>query len=47
MRGTSNPTPIPGANAATYTLTDADLGKRFKVQVSFTDGIGYGVLAAA
>ena len=35
--GTSNPVDITDANAATYTLTAADAGKRIKVQVSFTD----------
>ena len=35
--GTSNEEDISGEIAATYTLVDADLGKRIKVQVSFTD----------
>ena len=35
--GTSNEEDITDANAATYTLTDDDVGKRIKVQVSFTD----------
>ena len=35
--GTSNPVDITDANAATYTLTAADVGKKVKVQVSFTD----------
>ena len=35
--GTSNPVDITDANAATYTLTAADAGKKVKVQVSFTD----------
>ncbi len=35
--GTSNPVDITDANAATYTLTNADVGKKIKVQVSFTD----------
>ncbi len=35
--GTSNPVDITDANAATYTLTDADAGKKVKVKVSFTD----------
>ncbi len=35
--GTSNPVDITDANAATYTLTAADAGKKIKVQVSFTD----------
>ena len=35
--GTSNPVDITDANAATYTLTAADAGKKVKVKVSFTD----------
>ena len=35
--GTSNEVDITDANAATYTLTAADAGKKIKVQVSFTD----------
>ena len=35
--GTSNPVDITDATAATYTLTAADVGKRIKVKVSFTD----------
>ena len=35
--GTSNEADISGETAATYTLTDADVGKKIKVQVSFTD----------
>ena len=35
--GTSNPTDIPGAMSARYTVTAADLGKKLKVRVSFTD----------
>ena len=35
--GTSNPADITDANAATYTLTAADAGKKVKVKVSFTD----------
>ena len=35
--GTSNEEDITGEIAATYTLTAADVGKRIKVQVSFTD----------
>ena len=31
---------IGGATGATYALTDADVGKKLKVQVSFTDGGG-------
>ena len=38
--GTSNPTPIPGANAATYTLTPAELGKRVRMKVTFFDNLG-------
>ena len=37
--GTSNPTPITGATGSTYTLIDADGGKRVRVRVSFTDDI--------
>ena len=32
---------ISGATGSTYTLTNADLDKRIKVRVSFTDDIGY------
>ena len=35
--GTSNEEDISGEIAATYTLTNDDVGKRIKVQVSFTD----------
>ena len=35
--GTSNEEAISGEIAATYTLTNDDVGKRIKVQVSFTD----------
>ena len=35
--GTTNPADITAATAATYTLTDDDVGKRIKVKVSFTD----------
>ena len=35
--GTSNPTDIPGATGARYTATAADMGKKLKVRVSFTD----------
>ena len=35
--GTSNEEAISGEIAATYTLTAADVGKRIKVKVSFTD----------
>ena len=38
--GVSNETTI-GANAATYTLVAADVGKKIKVQVSFTDDRGH------
>ena len=37
--GTSNPVDIPGATAATYTLTAPDVGKKLKVRVSFTDDL--------
>ena len=35
--GTSNKTAITGANSDTYTLTDAEQGKRVIVEVEFTD----------
>ena len=35
--GTSNEAEISGETDATYTLTDDDVGKKVKVQVSFTD----------
>ena len=35
--GTSNPADITDATAATYTLATADVGKKVKVKVSFTD----------
>ena len=35
--GTSNEEDITGETAATYTLTAADVGKKIKVKVSFTD----------
>ena len=38
--GASAETGITGATTATYTLTDADIGKRIKVKVSFTDDLG-------
>ena len=38
--GASGETEITGATTATYTLTDADIGKRLKVKVSFTDDLG-------
>ena len=37
--GASNPLDIPAAEAATYTLTTADVGKKVKVKVSFTDDL--------
>ena len=37
--GTSNEEEIPGETAETYTLTDDDVGKKVKVQVSFTDNL--------
>ena len=37
---TSNPTDITGATSSTYTLTAADVGKRLKVRVSFSDDAG-------
>ena len=37
--GTLNPVDIPGAIAATYTLTAPDVGKKVKVRVSFTDDL--------
>ena len=36
----SNQQPISGQNAQTYTLTDDDVGKKVRVQVSFTDRLG-------
>ena len=33
----SNQQPIPGQNAQTYTLSNDDVGKKVRVQVSFTD----------
>ena len=38
--GVSNEAEISGATSATYTLTDDDVGKKVKVQVSFTDDLG-------
>ncbi len=38
--GTSNPTDVGGATSRTYTLVAADMGKRVKVKVSFTDDAG-------
>ena len=37
--GSSNEEDISGEIAATYTLTDADVGKKVKVKVSFTDDL--------
>ena len=37
--GTSNPVDIPAATDASYTLTAADVGKKVKVKVSFTDDL--------
>ena len=34
-------TPISGATSNSYTLVAADAGKRVKVRVSFTDGLGF------
>ena len=39
--GTSNPVAITGATARTHTLTPADVGKRLRVRLSFTDGDGH------
>ena len=38
--GTSNEEDITDATADTYTLTDDDLGKKVKVEVSFADDFG-------
>ena len=38
--GTSNEGDITDATADTYTLTDDDLGKKVKIEVSFTDDFG-------
>ena len=38
--GASNEEVISGATAATYRLTAADVGKKVKLQVSFTDNLG-------
>ena len=38
--GTSNEEDITDATAATYTLTDDDLGKKVKIEVSFADDFG-------
>ena len=38
--GTSNPTPITNATSDTYTLAAADVGKKVRVEVSFTDAGG-------
>ena len=37
--GASNPVDITGATSSTYTLTDADVGKKLKVRVSFQDNL--------
>ena len=37
--GTSNEEDITDATAATYTLTDDDLGKKVKIEVSFADDL--------
>ena len=37
--GSSNETEITGETAATYTLADADVGKKVKVKVGFTDDL--------
>ena len=37
--GTSNPTNV-GTNSNRYALSEADFGKRIKVRVDFTDGLG-------
>lgn len=37
--GSSNPTNV-GSNSVTYTLVNGDVGKKLKVQVSFTDDLG-------
>ena len=37
--GSSNETEITGEIASTYTLTTADVGKKIKVKVSFTDDL--------
>ena len=39
--GTSNRTEISGATSQTYVLADDDAGKTIKVEVSFTDDLGY------
>ena len=38
--GTSNATDIAGETSDTYTLMDADVGKKIRVKVSFTDDAG-------
>ena len=40
MDGVSNPTDIAGATSGTYTPVAADLDKKLKLKVSFTDGEG-------
>ena len=39
--GTSNPADITDETDATYTLVDADLGKKIKVRVTFVDDLGH------
>ena len=40
--GAANELDIPGATSKTYTLVDADGGKKVKVRISFTDSLGTG-----
>ena len=40
--GAANELDIPGATSKTYTLVDADEGKKVKVRISFTDSLGTG-----
>ena len=39
--GSSNPMDIAGATQSTYTVISADVGRRIRVAVSFTDDAGY------
>ena len=39
--GTSNETAITGQTSSTYTLTELDVGKRIRVELSFEDDAGY------
>ena len=39
--GSSNPADIAGATQSTYTVISADVGRRIRVTVSFTDDAGY------